>query len=98
MLYAIKADNEIAYIGCTDNLREEYDYHQIKLKEAAQDGLNAPEDLYFYLSYWKDMEHRKIRIVELDVGQEDEEVVRDIVIRALKPIGNVMDWELRWEE
>ena len=50
------------------------------------------------LGYYKDVEHRTIKMVELDVGEEDEEVVRDILIRALKPIGNVMDWEIHFEE
>ena len=98
MLYAIKADNEIAYVGCTDNLKEAYKYHQRKLMEVeCEDNINAPEDMYFYLSYWKDMEHRKIRMVVLDPGQEDEDVVREILVRALRPIGNVPDWELQWE-
>ena len=34
MLYAIKADDAVVYVGCAENLEDEYKYHQIKILEA----------------------------------------------------------------
>jgi hypothetical protein len=50
------------------------------------------------LGYWKDVEHKKVKLVELDVDEKDEEMAKKILIRALKPIGNVIDWEVHWGE
>lgn len=94
MLYAIKADDAVVYVGCAENLEDEYKYHQIKILEARQKEVDAPEDFYFLLDYWKTMEHKEIRMVELDIGDEDEEVVYKILIKALRPIGNIVNWEV----
>ena len=40
------------------------------------------------------MEHKEIRMVELDIGDEDEEVAYKILIKALRPIGNIVNWEV----
>lgn len=98
MLYAIKADEEILYVGCTDNPKEEYLWHYKNYMESKNDSPCAPDDFYFMLGYYKDAEHKTIKMVELDAGGEDEEVVCDILIRAIRPIGNVMDWEVHFDE
>lgn len=98
MLYAIKADDAVVYVGCAEDLKDEYKYHQRKMLEVKQDDMNAPDDFYFMLDYWKNTEHKKIRMVELDIGDEDEEIACKILVKALRPIGNVVDWEVHWGE
>jgi hypothetical protein len=34
MLYAIKVDEAVVYVGCTNNLKEEYDWHEKNFLEA----------------------------------------------------------------
>lgn len=67
MLYAIKADREIVYIGqvecpSEEEWVEEYNYHKCRMLEAHAQGddLNAPEDFYFWLNYWKEAEGKSI--------------------------------------
>jgi hypothetical protein len=56
MLYAIKVDKEIAYIGqleypSEEEWVEEYNYHKCRMLEAqAHDDLDAPEDFYCWLN------------------------------------------------
>lgn len=53
MLYAIKANNEIAYIGRIEASQEawdaEYNYHKEKFEQ-------RKEELYVALAYWKNVD------------------------------------------
>ena len=91
MLYAIKADREIVYIGQIEeeNWDLECRYHKRQMMEAEfNPDPEAPQDFYSLLVYWRDMEHKQICMQVLDLADEDEERAMATLICAIRPIGN----------
>lgn len=90
MIYAIKANNEIVYLGRVEESQEawdaEYNYHKEKFEQRR-------EELYIALTYWKNMDRKKITMQILDSIDEDEDRAYATLICALKPFGNVDEWE-----
>lgn len=101
MLYAIKADEAIVYIGRLEDSSEEawdaeYRYHVIQMLNTSKRGEypQDPEDFYFLLSYWKEIEHKEIQMVQLNIGDEDEQWAEKFLILVLQPIGNIKRWKM----
>jgi coenzyme F420-reducing hydrogenase alpha subunit len=81
MLYAIKVDSAVVYIGkveepIRENMRKELEYHSRKMVEVADD---APYDFHSQLDYWR-MEHREIKMELLDIGDRDEKETMEFLI------------------
>lgn len=106
MIYVIKADNEIAYVGriedATDEAwQQEYEKHKEKILAYDHDELEEFEkDFYFQLYYWKESEHREIKMERIlhKVAAEDEERAMYMLIEAIEPIGNIEGWRIPGRE
>ena len=90
MIYAIKANNEIVYLGRVEESQEaweaEYNYHKEKFEQ-------RKEELYIALTYWKNMERKRITMQALDLADEDEDRAMATLICAIKPLGNADQWK-----
>ena len=103
MLYAIKADNEIVYIGriedaTEENLQKEYEGHKEKIEIYNHDDLEEYEkDFYFQLYYWKETEQKRITMVHIlpELEFEKEEQTKELLI---EPIGNIEGWRMPGRE
>ena len=106
MIYVIKADNEIVYVGRVENATEEawqqeYEKHKEKIMIYDHDDLEEFEkDFYFQLHYWKESEHREIKMERIlhKVAAEDEEQTIELFIEAIEPIGNIEGWRMPGRE
>ena len=91
MLYAIKADNEIVYVGRIENAtledwEREYKEHREKMLIYDHDALEEFEkDFYFQLYYWKEAEHRRITMQHIAPTLEsgEEERAKKLLIEAI---------------
>ena len=103
MIYAIKADNEIVYVGRIENATEEawqqeYKKHKEKIYAYDHDALEEFEkDFYFQLYYWKESEHRRITMAPIlpQLEAEKEERTKELLI---EPIGNIEGWKMLGRE
>ena len=84
MLYAIKVDNTIVYIG--------------QLKDTSDEAWR--QDFYFMLYYWKTSEHKEVHMEHIlpDTAEEDEEKVMNMLIAAIEPIGNMEKYRIPGRE
>lgn len=106
MLYAIKADSEIVYVGRIENNTEEdwqreYERHKEKIEIYDHDDLEEyEEDFYFQLHCWKEAEHRRITMVHIlpELEFEKEEQTKELLIEAIEPIGNIEGWRMPGRE
>lgn len=106
MLYVIKADKEIVYVGRIENATEEtwkqeYEKHKEKIYAYDHDDLEElEEDFYFQLYCWKTSEHKRITMQHIldTVAEEDEERAMYMLIEAIEPIGNVEGWRIPGRE
>ena len=106
MIYVIKADNEIAYVGriedATDEAwQQEYEKHKEKILAYDHDELEEFEkDFYFQLYYWKESEHRQITMEPIlpKLEAEKEERTIELLVEALEPIGNIEGWRIPGRE
>ena len=106
MLYAIKADNEIVYVGRIENATEEdwqktHKEHKAKIDIYDHNDLEEYEkDFYFQLHYWKEAEHRKITMTPIlrKLEPEKEERTKELLIEAIEPIGNIEGWRMPGRE
>lgn len=106
MLYVIKADNEIVYVGRIENATEEtwkqeYEKHKEKIYVYDHDDLEEfEEDFYFQLYCWKESEHRRITMAPIlpKLEAEKEERTRELLIEAIEPIGNIEGWRMPGRE
>lgn len=106
MIYVIKADNEIVYVGRVENATseswaKECEKHKEKMMIHDHDALEEHEkDFYFQLYYWKETEHKEIKMeCILDkVSFEDEERAVGMLIEAISPIGNKSEWKIPGRE
>lgn len=93
MLYAIKADNEIVYIGQIQNpteekWRAEFEWHKSLIDAVDMNSLEDKEGFYFLLNYWKEAEGKRISMVPLDTGEFDDIDAWNLLSKVLDPIGN----------
>ena len=106
MLYVIKADNEIVYVGrienaTTETWKQEYEKHKQKIMIHDHDNLEEYEkDFYFQLYYWKESEHRRITMSPVlpTLEAEKEEQTIKLLIEAIEPIGNIEGWRMPGRE
>ena len=106
MLYVIKADNEIVYVGRIENAaakdwEKEYEKHKEKIYAYDHDELEEFEkDFYFQLHYWKESEHRRITMEPIlsKLEAEKEERTRELLIETIEPIGNIEGWRMPGRE
>lgn len=89
MLYVIKKNSEIVYVGQIEQLTEEKwkktcAQHAQKIKE-------EHSEFYSLLAYWRDIEHESITMQPLDIKDEDEEYIMNILIHVICPIGNILE-------
>ena len=106
MIYVIKADNEIVYVGriedATDEAwQQEYEKHKEKILAYDHDELEEFEkDFYFQLYYWKESEHRRITMEPIlpKLEAEKEERTIELLVEALEPIGNIEGWRIPGRE
>lgn len=106
MIYVIKADNEIVYVGriedATDEAwQQEYEKHKKKILAYDHDELEEFEkDFYFQLYYWKESEHRRITMEPIlpKLEAEKEERTIELLVEALEPIGNIEGWRIPGRE
>ena len=90
MIYAIKANNEIVYLGRVEENQKawkaEYNYHKEKFEQ-------RKEELYMALAYWKYMEGKRITMSTLDLADDNEDRAYATLICAIRPFGNADQWE-----
>ena len=106
MIYAIKADNEIVYVGRIKNAtneawEQECEKHKQKIDAYDHDDLEEYEkDFYFQLYYWKESEHRRITMSPIlpKLEAEEEERTIELLIEAIEPIGNIEGWRMPGRE
>ena len=65
---------------------EEYNYHKEKFEQ-------RKEELYIALTYWKNMEGKRITMSVLDLADDNEDRAYTTLICAIRPFGNMDQWE-----
>ena len=106
MLYTIKADNEIVYIGriidaTMEDWEKESEKHREKILAYDHNDLEECEkDFYFQLYYWEESEHRRITMAPIlpKLEAEEEERIRELLIKVIEPIGNIEGWRMSGRE
>lgn len=106
MLYAIKVDNAIVYIGqikdaSDEAWQQEYEKHKGKIYAQDHNDLEEHEqNFYFMLYYWKTSEYKEIQMKHIlpDTAEEDEEQIMNMLIGAIEPIGNMKKYWISGRE
>ena len=70
--------------------KQEYDYHKEKFEQ-------QKEEFYIALSYWKNMQNKRITMQTLDLVDDDEDRAYATLIYAIRPFGNASEWERKAE-